>query len=111
MLKSVSIFSYDMYRYVKPIFQVVKNNLNPHWRPFQLPVHSLCGGDKKKPIKVSTKPVGLVTLQWNVTLKSSADYHLGLVVRNLSSLLGNNKGTDQPVHLHSLISAFVIHFL
>ena len=23
----------------------------------------------------------------------------------------NNTGADQPVHLHSLISAFVIHFL
>lgn len=32
--------------------EVVKNNLNPHWRPFQLPLHSLCGGNKSKPIKL-----------------------------------------------------------
>ena len=30
---------------------------------------------------------------------------------NLSSGFANNKGADQPVHLHSLISAFVIHLL
>ena len=34
---------------------------------------------------------------------------------NLSSAGGggvaNNKGTDQPVHQHTLISAFVIHLL
>ncbi|XP_053401180.1 copine-3-like isoform X3 [Mercenaria mercenaria] len=31
--------------------EVVKNNLNPHWRPFTIPVHTLCGGDKSKPVK------------------------------------------------------------
>ena len=30
---------------------------------------------------------------------------------NLSSGVANNKGADQPVHLHSLISAFVIRIL
>ena len=30
---------------------------------------------------------------------------------NLSSGFANNKGADQPVHLHRLISAFVIRFL
>uniref|UniRef100_A0A8C9W1I4 Copine III n=1 Tax=Scleropages formosus TaxID=113540 RepID=A0A8C9W1I4_SCLFO len=33
--------------------EVVKNNLNPTWRPFQIPLQSLCGGDMDKPIKVS----------------------------------------------------------
>ncbi|KAK7881384.1 hypothetical protein WMY93_029793 [Mugilogobius chulae] len=32
--------------------EVVKNNLNPSWRPFRIPVQSLCGGDMDKPIKV-----------------------------------------------------------
>ncbi|XP_062376721.1 copine-3 isoform X1 [Sardina pilchardus] len=32
--------------------EVVKNNLNPCWRPFKIPVQSLCGGDMDKPIKV-----------------------------------------------------------
>ncbi|XP_018596750.1 copine-3 isoform X2 [Scleropages formosus] len=32
--------------------EVVKNNLNPTWRPFQIPLQSLCGGDMDKPIKV-----------------------------------------------------------
>ena len=32
--------------------------------------------------------------------------------RNKTCLRGfaNNKGADQPVHLHSLISTFVVHF-
>ncbi|XP_062336266.1 copine-3 isoform X1 [Osmerus eperlanus] len=32
--------------------EVVKNNLNPTWRPFTIPVQSLCGGDMDKAIKV-----------------------------------------------------------
>ncbi|KAM3593613.1 uncharacterized protein V6R79_017068 [Siganus canaliculatus] len=32
--------------------EVVKNNLNPTWRPFRIPLQSLCGGDMEKPIKV-----------------------------------------------------------
>ncbi|KAG9333068.1 hypothetical protein JZ751_013536 [Albula glossodonta] len=32
--------------------EVVKNNLNPSWRPFRIPLQSLCGGDLDKPIKV-----------------------------------------------------------
>uniref|UniRef100_I3J6Q8 Copine 3 n=1 Tax=Oreochromis niloticus TaxID=8128 RepID=I3J6Q8_ORENI len=34
--------------------EVVKNNLNPVWRPFQIPIQSLCAGDVEKPIKVHT---------------------------------------------------------
>lgn len=32
--------------------EVVKNNLNPTWKPFRIPLQSLCGGDMDKPIKV-----------------------------------------------------------
>ncbi|XP_051267076.1 copine-3 isoform X2 [Dicentrarchus labrax] len=32
--------------------EVVKNNLNPTWRPFRIPVQLLCGGDVEKSIKV-----------------------------------------------------------
>ncbi|KAJ8303438.1 hypothetical protein KUTeg_019834 [Tegillarca granosa] len=32
--------------------EVVKNTLNPRWRPFFLPEHTLCGGDKNRSIKV-----------------------------------------------------------
>uniref|UniRef100_A0A8C5A319 Copine 3 n=1 Tax=Gadus morhua TaxID=8049 RepID=A0A8C5A319_GADMO len=32
--------------------EVVKNNLNPTWRPFRITVQSLCGGDVEKPIRV-----------------------------------------------------------
>ncbi|TSK34876.1 Copine-3 [Bagarius yarrelli] len=32
--------------------KVVKNNLNPCWRPFKIPLQSLCGGNMEKPIKV-----------------------------------------------------------
>ena len=34
-----------------------------------------------------------------------------LTRENLSSGFANNKGADQPAHLRSLISAFVIHLL
>ncbi|KAK3771254.1 hypothetical protein RRG08_024333 [Elysia crispata] len=32
--------------------EVVKNNLNPSWRPVTLPVHGLCGGNKNQQIKI-----------------------------------------------------------
>uniref|UniRef100_A0A3Q3WEB0 Copine-3 n=1 Tax=Mola mola TaxID=94237 RepID=A0A3Q3WEB0_MOLML len=32
--------------------EVVKNNLNPVWRPFRIPLQSLCGGDVEKSVKV-----------------------------------------------------------
>uniref|UniRef100_A0AAQ4PJ12 Copine-3 n=1 Tax=Gasterosteus aculeatus aculeatus TaxID=481459 RepID=A0AAQ4PJ12_GASAC len=32
--------------------EVVKNNLNPMWRPFRIPLQSLCGGDVEKSIKI-----------------------------------------------------------
>ncbi|KAG2458380.1 CPNE3 protein, partial [Polypterus senegalus] len=32
--------------------EVIKNNLNPVWRPFKINLQSLCGGDMEKPIKV-----------------------------------------------------------
>ena len=38
-------------------------------------------------------------------------YIWALTRENLSSVFANNKGADQTVHLHSLISAFVIRLL
>ncbi|TDG97083.1 hypothetical protein EPR50_G00222290 [Perca flavescens] len=32
--------------------EVVKDNLNPIWRPFRISLRSLCGGDVERPIKV-----------------------------------------------------------
>ncbi|XP_072267063.1 copine-3 [Pyxicephalus adspersus] len=32
--------------------EVVKNNLNPVWKPFKIPLRSLCNGDMEKPIRV-----------------------------------------------------------
>ncbi|XP_073344936.1 copine-3-like [Pagrus major] len=32
--------------------EVVKNNINPIWRPFRIRLQSLCGGDPEKPVKV-----------------------------------------------------------
>uniref|UniRef100_A0A8C6TB67 Copine-3 n=1 Tax=Neogobius melanostomus TaxID=47308 RepID=A0A8C6TB67_9GOBI len=34
------------------LIYVVKNNLNPTWKAFRIPLQSLCGGDMDKPIKV-----------------------------------------------------------
>uniref|UniRef100_A0A3P8XAS3 Copine-3 n=1 Tax=Esox lucius TaxID=8010 RepID=A0A3P8XAS3_ESOLU len=36
--------------------EVVKNNLNPTWKPFRIPLQSLCGGEMDKPIKVCRHP-------------------------------------------------------
>uniref|UniRef100_A0A665VTL6 Copine III n=1 Tax=Echeneis naucrates TaxID=173247 RepID=A0A665VTL6_ECHNA len=43
--------------------EVVKNNLNPTWRPFRIPLQSLCGGDMDKPIKVNRDPCCFVFSQ------------------------------------------------
>ncbi|XP_063307354.1 copine-3 [Pelobates fuscus] len=32
--------------------EVIKNNLNPVWRPFKIPLRSLCNGEMDKPIKI-----------------------------------------------------------
>ncbi|XP_040287811.1 copine-3 [Bufo bufo] len=32
--------------------EVIKNNLNPVWRPFKIPLQALCNGDMEKPIRV-----------------------------------------------------------
>lgn len=44
------------------VIQMVKNTLNPVWRPFRIPMQSLCGGDVEKRIKVHTH-----TYTWTVT--------------------------------------------
>ncbi|XP_043566868.1 copine-1-like isoform X1 [Chiloscyllium plagiosum] len=33
--------------------EVIKNNLNPNWKPFSVSLQSLCNGDMQKPIKVA----------------------------------------------------------
>lgn len=33
--------------------QVVQNNLNPIWKPFRIPLRSLCGGDVESHIKAT----------------------------------------------------------
>ncbi|KAM8945625.1 copine-1 [Pelodytes ibericus] len=33
--------------------EVIKNNLNPCWKKFSVPLQTFCGGDMNKPIKVS----------------------------------------------------------
>ncbi|KAK7878021.1 hypothetical protein WMY93_031334 [Mugilogobius chulae] len=38
--------------------EVVKNNLNPTWRPFRISLRALCGGDAEKTIKRSHSLIG-----------------------------------------------------
>ena len=45
-----------------------------------------------------------------MTNRDSQKY-VGWMRKNLTLLHANSKGSDQPAHLHSLISAFVIGFL
>uniref|UniRef100_A0A673H829 Copine-3 n=1 Tax=Sinocyclocheilus rhinocerous TaxID=307959 RepID=A0A673H829_9TELE len=50
--------------------EVVKNNLNPCWKPFKIPLRSLCAGDMEKPIKVESVFTGCYK-SYFITLKSS----------------------------------------
>uniref|UniRef100_A0A671MUR0 Copine-3 n=1 Tax=Sinocyclocheilus anshuiensis TaxID=1608454 RepID=A0A671MUR0_9TELE len=50
--------------------EVVKNNLNPCWKPFKIPLRSLCAGDMQKPIKVESVFTGSYK-SYFITLKSS----------------------------------------
>lgn len=45
-----NVFLTDLHYYF--FKQVVKNNLNPVWRPFKISLNSLCYGDMDKTIKV-----------------------------------------------------------
>lgn len=38
--------------------QVVYNNLNPSWEPFRVSLHSLCGCDPDRTIKVRARTPG-----------------------------------------------------
>lgn len=49
--------------------QVVKNNLNPVWKPFRIPLRSLCGGDVESQIKATVLKVP--KLQLNACSRSS----------------------------------------
>ena len=44
----------------------MNNNLNPTWKPFRIPLQSLCGGDMDTPIKVP-----LITFFLTVTMCTS----------------------------------------
>ena len=53
----------------------------------------------------------LYTLTHTMVNQGLSGYKWASTQENLSSGFANNKGTDQPAHLHSLISAFVIQLL
>lgn len=42
--------------------KVIKNNLNPCWRKFSVPLQTFCGGDFNKPIKVQPSEILFVVL-------------------------------------------------
>ncbi|MEQ2258928.1 Copine-3, partial [Xenotaenia resolanae] len=47
--------------------EVVKNNLNPIWKPFRIPMQSLCGGDVEKSIKQTYLEQMLSRQQYKLT--------------------------------------------
>ena len=56
--------------------------------------------------------LGILGAQGHVVLRSVGVFAICASTReNLSSGFANNTGADQPAHLRSLISAFVIRFL
>lgn len=57
---------------------MVKNNLNPTWKPFRIPLQSLCGGDMDKPIKVlfySPHYIQYSILHWSLSDCNSTLQH------------------------------------
>ena len=44
-------------------------------------------------------------------MKPWLQHHMWLALKSVTLLLANNKGTDQPAHPRSLISAFVFRYL
>ena len=44
-------------------------------------------------------------------MKPGLQHHVGIDLKNLTLLLANKKGADQPAHQRSLISAFVFRYL
>ncbi|XP_030819410.1 LOW QUALITY PROTEIN: copine-1 [Camarhynchus parvulus] len=42
--------------------EVIKNNLNPCWRKFSVPLQTFCGGDFNKPIKASQESLSQIVL-------------------------------------------------
>ena len=48
---------------------------------------------------------------WGEALPTVATSKWALTRENLPSGFANNKGADQPAHMRSLISTFVIHLL
>lgn len=65
-------------------FKVIKNNLNPCWRKFSVPLQTFCGGDFNKPIKVGFRSLQKLSLFVAIGNPASVDvnYELlgGLVV-------------------------------
>ena len=43
--------------------EVIKNTLNPNWKPFSIPVQSFCGGDPERKIKAR-----LTEMFWRTTI-------------------------------------------
>ncbi|KAL5022642.1 hypothetical protein ScPMuIL_001797, partial [Solemya velum] len=57
--------------------EVIKNNLNPSWQEFSLPVQTLCGGDRSKDIKFAV-------YDWD---KDGSHDLIGTFITNISQML------------------------
>lgn len=93
------------------VVQFVKNTLNPVWKPFRIPMQSLCGGDVEKSIKVrkhgahAATPVGTKSLQMSVKTKWCECWPM--------FLLGTLKVTivpSFPSHIFEFVSLCVSFF-
>ncbi|KAJ7331873.1 hypothetical protein JRQ81_014053 [Phrynocephalus forsythii] len=70
--------------------EVIKNNLNPCWRKFTVPLQTFCGGDFNKPIKV----------QCNDYDSDGSHDLIGTFETNLSQL--QNAGGSSPVEFECI---------
>ena len=50
------LFLKSMYKVSYLLEQVIKNNLNPTWKRFCVPLQHFCGGDPSTPMEVRSLP-------------------------------------------------------
>lgn len=67
--------------------EVIKNSLNPVWRPFQISLHTLCGGDTERKVKV-------ICYDWD---KDGGHDLIGQFFTTVSEIEKSKKPHDFPV--------------
>lgn len=63
--------------------KVIKNNLNPCWRKFSVPLQTFCGGDFNRPIKVQSLEILFVVPSHPFSIDANCELSGCLVILKL----------------------------